>query len=59
MHKGWMSLKTLAPDRPYAPKLPPHIKVQRAKVIITVDGRKLILRSCADCCVEFYGTENA
>lgn len=39
------------------PKLPPHVKMERAKVVVTTDGRKLILKSCADCAVEFYGTE--
>ena len=35
---------------------PPHVRVQRAKVVI-LNGLKLILKTCTRCRLEFYGTE--
>lgn len=45
------------PDTDKKYSAPPHIKVQRAKVVILPSGQKLILKNCAACMIEFYGTE--
>jgi hypothetical protein len=34
----------------------PHVKVQRAKVVI-LNGVKLILKKCAGCKIKFCGTD--
>jgi hypothetical protein len=35
---------------------PPQVKVQRARVVI-LDGKRLVLKKCEGCQVEFYETE--
>ena len=36
---------------------PPFVKVQRAKVVI-LDGKRLFLKRCTDCKIEFYEIES-
>jgi hypothetical protein len=36
----------------------PPLKIERAKVVITTDGRELHLLSCGVCQAEFYGEKD-
>jgi rubrerythrin len=36
----------------------PILKIERAKVVITPDGKELHLLTCAVCNVQFYGRAN-
>ncbi len=36
----------------------PILKIERALVVITPDGKELHLLTCAVCNVQFYGREN-
>ena len=51
-----MIFRVSSPAVPNPPKLPPHVKIQRAKVIVDNDGQKFLM-ICHYCQKEAYVLE--